>query len=187
MRRCPVVIETHDVDSVEWGISLEGYNPGIEKYIPVETEEDAFRLAGLIRRRDGQMPISGWDRALVAVTTPLSLYALVSLGIFTTWCIRGDSSAWMWFVLAIAVIVAVTVQMGRNPRSLTYSAMAHLIHAGKGVLCPVVIEMQTPEGAEWGISFGGYDPEADKYVVMQNKDLAFKSARLVSCSRPSPA
>ncbi len=38
------VIETHNTDSVEWGISFDGHNPAKRDYFMVVSEEDAFRL-----------------------------------------------------------------------------------------------------------------------------------------------
>ena len=51
----------------------------------------------------------------------------------------------------------------------------------------IVIETVTEEGTEWGVSFGGPNPEADLYVEMKDKTSALKLASLVNCMVPSPA
>jgi hypothetical protein len=45
---------------------------------------------------------------------------------------------------------------------------------------PIVIEDQRyPEGVEWGVSFGGHNPEAGEYVSVRSKDDAFRLLRLI--------
>lgn len=43
-----VVIESHNGDRVEWGISFSGPNPGDEDYFAMPDEETAFKLASRI-------------------------------------------------------------------------------------------------------------------------------------------
>ncbi len=43
----------------------------------------------------------------------------------------------------------------------------------------VVIEIQDENGVEWGVSFDGPNPEADKYVQCASKDDAFRLKRLI--------
>lgn len=50
----------------------------------------------------------------------------------------------------------------------------------------IVIETVGVDGTEWGVSFEGPNPPAEKYVAMKDKDAAFRAARLIiSCSVPS--
>ncbi len=42
------VIETHNDDSVEWGISFNGHNPEASDYFLTKNKHDAFRLREII-------------------------------------------------------------------------------------------------------------------------------------------
>lgn len=45
-----IVIETHNVDGVEWGISFNGYNPEEEDYFPMTDKDTAFRISDRLNR-----------------------------------------------------------------------------------------------------------------------------------------
>ena len=44
----PIIIETHNEDGVEWGISFDGYNPESKFYVRLASRSDAFKLLDLI-------------------------------------------------------------------------------------------------------------------------------------------
>ncbi len=49
---------------------------------------------------------------------------------------------------------------------------------------PIVINYQE-EGSEWGVSFGGPNPEEKDYIAMQDRDAAFRLRdMLLGCARP---
>jgi hypothetical protein len=45
-----IIIETHDVDGVEWGISLTDHNPLPDDYIGVKDYDTANRLKNLLAK-----------------------------------------------------------------------------------------------------------------------------------------
>jgi hypothetical protein len=178
----PTVIETVTEDGTEWGVSFAGSNPHIEKYVGTKTKDDAFRLRHLVER-SREMTMSRSDKLIGVITSPLAFFSLV----FLVGLESHIKTEWMYYSVIVLPIFCVAVFSWFRPQNLTYSAIAHLIHAGKAGLVPVVIETTAAEGPEWGLSFDGYNPRPDKYVAMKDKDSAFRAARLLSCTAPSPA
>ncbi len=50
MKQEPIVIESHEENGVEWGVSFDGYNPPPEKYVCMVDKESAFKLVELIAK-----------------------------------------------------------------------------------------------------------------------------------------
>ena len=48
-----IILETHNVDEVEWGVSLTDHNPTSENYIGCKDYESANKLKNLLAKLTG--------------------------------------------------------------------------------------------------------------------------------------
>lgn len=61
MNSC-VVIETHNLDGVEWGVSYNGYNPEPHQYQKCNSKAEAWRLFNALQ--SAKCPQCGSDKIL---------------------------------------------------------------------------------------------------------------------------
>ncbi len=52
----PILLETHEIDGVKWGLSFGGNNPPSEDFIGMESKEDCLKLIELISRSIKRIP-----------------------------------------------------------------------------------------------------------------------------------